>query len=158
ERRRGSRIRGRGVGLRGGGARACAAPARRSRAAGGRARAGRLATGSPGGATASAKGRRVVTNGNGSLATLEGVRITTVLNWSALGGAERRALALAQWLRDEQNASVEFLALTDRDGRAAEAARALGIPWRTVVVDWDGGKRGKAADYARFVAALRKGR
>jgi glycosyltransferase involved in cell wall biosynthesis len=81
-----------------------------------------------------------------------------VLNWSALGGAERRALTLARWLRDDQGANVEFVALTDREGRAADAARALGFPWRRTVVDWDGGKVAKARDYTRVLRALRRGK
>ena len=81
-----------------------------------------------------------------------------VLNWAALGGAERRALTLARWLCDAEGAHVEFLALTDRDGRAVEAARALGIPWRSVVVDWDGGQAAKAADLARFARLARRGK
>ncbi len=89
---------------------------------------------------------------------LDGLRVTMVLNWSALGGAERRALILARWLRDDQGANVDFLALTDREGRAADAARTLGFPWRATVIDWDGGKVGKASDYARFLRALRRGK
>ena len=81
-----------------------------------------------------------------------------VLNWAALGGAERRALALARWLKEEEEANVEVLALTESEGRAVEAARALGLSWRTSVVHWNGGKAAKARDFARFVRALRQGR
>jgi glycosyltransferase involved in cell wall biosynthesis len=83
--------------------------------------------------------------------------VTMVLNWAALGGAERRALTLARWLREAEGAHVEVLALTDRDGRAVEVAHALGIPWRSVVVDWDGGQAAKAADLARFARFARRG-
>ncbi|MBM2821994.1 MAG: glycosyltransferase, partial [Thermoleophilia bacterium] len=89
---------------------------------------------------------------------LRGLRVTMVLNWAALGGAERRAFTLARWLTESRGASVEVLALTDRDGRAVEMARALGIPWRRAVVQWDGGKKAKAQDFTRFVRALRRGR
>jgi glycosyltransferase involved in cell wall biosynthesis len=89
---------------------------------------------------------------------LAGLRVTTVLNWAALGGAERRALRVARWLRDDEGAEVEFLALTDRDGRASEAARSLRFPWRVAVVNWDGGKGAKASESARFVRALRRGK
>ena len=88
----------------------------------------------------------------------QGIRVTIVLNWAALGGAERRALTLARWLRDEEGTSVEFLALTDRDGRAAQAVRDLGMSWRSVVVDWDGTTASKAAESTRFVRALRRGK
>jgi glycosyltransferase involved in cell wall biosynthesis len=86
------------------------------------------------------------------------LRATIVLNWAALGGAERRALMLARWLRDERRAHVEVLALTDRDGRAAASARELGIPWRSSPVAWDGSKRAKALELSRFTTALRRSR
>ena len=89
---------------------------------------------------------------------LAGLRVTVVLNWADLGGAEQNALTVARWLRNDEGADVEFLALTDRPGRAADAVRALGMDWRSVVVDWDGSKRAKAGEFARFVLALRRGK
>ena len=89
---------------------------------------------------------------------LAGLRVTVVLNWADLGGAEQNALTLARSLRDDEGADVEFLALTDRPGRAADAVRALGMDWRSVVVDWDGSKGAKAGDYTRFLLALRRGK
>ena len=62
---------------------------------------------------------------------LAGLRVTVVLNWADLGGAEQNALTLARSLRDDVGADVEFLALTDRPGRAADAVRALGMAWRS---------------------------
>lgn len=89
---------------------------------------------------------------------LAGLRVTLVLNWADLGGAEQNALTVARSLRDDLGADVEFLALTDRPGRAADAVRALGMAWRSVVVNWDGSKGAKAGDYARFLLALRRGK
>lgn len=86
------------------------------------------------------------------------LRATIVLNWAALGGAERRALMLARWLRDERGAEVEVLALTERDGRGAATARELGIPWRASPMTWEGGKTTKAREVARFARDLRAGR
>ena len=74
---------------------------------------------------------------------LAGLRVTVVLNWADLGGAEQNAMTVARSLRDDLGADVEFLALTDRPGRAADAVSALGMAWRSVVVDWDGSKRGQ---------------
>lgn len=93
-----------------------------------------------------------------SEAALRGRHVTLVLNWAALGGAERRALMLARWLRDERGAEVEVLALTERDGRGAATARELGIPWRTSPMTWEGGKALKAWEVARFLRDLRAGR
>ena len=89
---------------------------------------------------------------------LAGLRATVVLNWADLGGAEQNALTVARSLRDDLGADVEFLALTDRQGRAADAVRALGMAWRSVVVNWDGSKRAKADDFTRFLLALRRGK
>lgn len=89
---------------------------------------------------------------------LAGLQVTLVLNWAALGGAEQNALTVARSLRDDEGADVEFLALTDRPGRAADAVRSLGMPWRSVLVDWDGSRGAKAGEFARFVRALRRGR
>ena len=89
---------------------------------------------------------------------LQGVRATVVLNWASLGGAERRALAIAHWLAETKQAEVEVLALTDLDGRAVEAARELGIPWRRAAIEWGGGKSGKARDLGTLARALRAGK
>jgi len=69
---------------------------------------------------------------------LRGKRVTVVLNWAFLGGAERRALEIARRLKDERGAEVDVLALTERDGRAVELARTLGIPWGGLEIAWDG--------------------
>jgi glycosyltransferase involved in cell wall biosynthesis len=89
---------------------------------------------------------------------VQGIRATVVLNWASLGGAERRALTIAHWLADTKQAEVEVLALTDLDGRAVEAARALGIPWRRAAIDWAAGKTGKARDLGKLARALRAGK
>jgi len=85
-------------------------------------------------------------------------RVTIVLNWAELGGAQRRALMLARWLKEEQGAIVEVVALTEKDGRAAEEARSLGIPWRPVPVSWDGSHVAKAQALGRLTRALRRSR
>jgi glycosyltransferase involved in cell wall biosynthesis len=89
---------------------------------------------------------------------LHGLRATFVLNWASLGGAERRALSIASWLAAEKQASVEVLALTELDGRAVEAAREHGIPWRRISIEWGGGKIDKARDVAKLARALRAGK
>jgi glycosyltransferase involved in cell wall biosynthesis len=92
------------------------------------------------------------------LETLRDARATVVLNWASLGGAERRALNLARWLADEHGMRPEVLALTERDGRAVDAARQLGIPWRRIPFEWGTSRAGKARDLARLVRALRAGK
>jgi glycosyltransferase involved in cell wall biosynthesis len=86
------------------------------------------------------------------------VRVTIVLNWASLGGAERRALAIGHWLAEKKAAKVEVLALTHLDGRAVEAARDHGIPWRRISIDWSSGRSAKARELGRLAFALRSGR
>ena len=89
---------------------------------------------------------------------LRGKRVTVVLNWAFLGGAERRALEIARWLKDERGAEVDVLALTERDGRAVELARTLGIPWGGLEIAWDGRTAAKVRELAAFVDAVRERR
>lgn len=90
--------------------------------------------------------------------SFRGLRMTVVLNWASLGGAERRALTIGHWLREGEGAEVEVLALTEEPGRAVELANELGISWRTVPIVWDGGRTGKFKDVARLARALRAGK
>ena len=69
---------------------------------------------------------------------LEGVRISFVLKWSGLGGAERQALVLARHLQSVEGAIVEVQALNDAEGRAATLFREAGIPWRARRGRWRG--------------------
>jgi glycosyltransferase involved in cell wall biosynthesis len=87
-----------------------------------------------------------------------GLRMTFVLNWASLGGAERRALTVGHWLSEREGAEVEVLARTEERGHAIELAGELGIPWRTVSIGWDGGKAAKTKDVARLARALRRGK
>jgi glycosyltransferase involved in cell wall biosynthesis len=89
---------------------------------------------------------------------LRGVRATIVLAWASLGGAERRALTIGQWLRETKDADVEVVALTERDGRAVGAAEQAGIPWRRIGITWNGSRREKMGDLATLARGLRAGR
>jgi glycosyltransferase involved in cell wall biosynthesis len=89
---------------------------------------------------------------------LHGLRATVVLNWASLGGAERRALTIARSLTEMKGAQVEVLALTELDGRAVDAARDVGIPWRRISIDWTGGQTAKMRELAKLARALRSGR
>ena len=145
--------------VRGSGARPRSTATRRPRAARRSPRAWPRASARSRPAAGAASRRRVVTGSNSPTSRpLAGLRVTLVLNWADLGGAEQNALTVARSLRDDLGADVEFLALTDRPGRAADAVRALGMAWRSVVVDWDGSKGAKAGDYTRFLLALRRGK
>jgi len=87
---------------------------------------------------------------------LQGARVVFVLPWAALGGAERSALALARHLRDAEGAEVEVVALTAEEGRAAEVAGSLGLPWLALPVHWAPSRRRKVAELARLVTFLRE--
>jgi glycosyltransferase involved in cell wall biosynthesis len=89
---------------------------------------------------------------------LEGVRISFVLKWSGLGGAERQALVLARHLQSVEGAIVEVRALNDAEGRAATLFREAGIPWRARRGRWRGSAPRTVARLARTAAVLRAGR
>lgn len=85
---------------------------------------------------------------------LAGCRVVVVHGWATFGGAARQSFALARQLAAE-GAAVEVCALTDEDGRAREVARELGIPWRTVTLDWSASRARKARALVRLAARLR---
>jgi glycosyltransferase involved in cell wall biosynthesis len=86
---------------------------------------------------------------------LSGKRLVFVLNWSAMGGAERFALDTATYLRDVHDADVSVCALTATDGRAREEAEQAGIEWRPLPLSWDGALRAKGRTIARAAWHLR---
>lgn len=96
----------------------------------------------------------MTTSGN---PTLDGARIILVVGSLELGGAERQALLLAEYLTQEENARVEFWGLGDREGLVARACEERGIPWRLVPVNWfTSRKSDKARDLAKVTRAFRR--
>jgi glycosyltransferase involved in cell wall biosynthesis len=93
---------------------------------------------------------------NGSLA---GRRIIFVLPSPVLGGAERHAIQLGHGLM-EREAVVEVCALTGKDGEGRQLCERLGIPWRSVPIDWSWreGRLAKARELVHVVAGLRRAR
>lgn len=89
---------------------------------------------------------------------LDGLRVSIVLKWSGLGGAERQALVLARHLRDVEGASVEVRALNDAEGRAVTAFREAGIPWHARRGRWRGSKPRTLVRLARTASVLRRAR
>ena len=89
---------------------------------------------------------------------LAGVRVAIVLKWAGLGGAERQALALARHLQEVEGAVVEVQALNDADGRAAEAFREAGVPWRARRGRWRGSRPRTVARLVRAAVGLRRAR
>lgn len=89
---------------------------------------------------------------------LAGLRVTIVLKWSGLGGAERQALVVARHLRDVEGARVEVQALNDADGRAMDDFREAGIPWRARRGRWRGSAPRSVARLARAAVVLRRAR
>jgi glycosyltransferase involved in cell wall biosynthesis len=90
--------------------------------------------------------------------TLDGARIILVVSSLELGGAERQALLLAEYLTREENARVEFWGLGDLEGVVARACEELGIPWRLFPVNWFTRKSEKARDLTKLTLALRRAR
>jgi glycosyltransferase involved in cell wall biosynthesis len=89
-------------------------------------------------------------------ATLADKKVVFVLAWSVLGGAERSALATAEYLADEEGAAVEVVGLTSEDGRARRMFRALGIPWHAQPTDWHGTRQTKARQLGALAWRLRR--
>ena len=89
------------------------------------------------------------------MSALRGRRGVIVLNWAALGGAERAALALSEYLRDEHGARVEVLALTERTGSARALFLERGFAWHARNLQWHGNRVQKGALLLRLVRELR---
>jgi glycosyltransferase involved in cell wall biosynthesis len=90
--------------------------------------------------------------------TLAGVRVIIVMGDLDMGGAQRQALLLAQYLIDEEKARVEFWGLGVRAGDVAKACDGLGIPWRLVPLDLFARWKDRARELAGLTLALRRAR
>ena len=87
---------------------------------------------------------------------LKGRRIIIVVGTLELGGAERQALRLADYLAKEEKALVEFWAL-GQDGIVAEALAERDIPLRRVPVNWfTNRKLSKLRDLFKLAMAFRQ--
>ena len=84
-----------------------------------------------------------------------GERIAIVLGSLELGGAERQALLLAQYLRDTEKASVEIWGFLS-PGRAAELCDQSGIPWKIVPLSWHKGYIRRFLGLRRLTNTLKK--
>jgi len=89
---------------------------------------------------------------------LDGAKVIIVLAELELGGAERQALLLAEYLRRQQGAQVEVWALSGRPGRVSEICEERGIPWRIVQVPWFVSAREKVRGLMALTWALRHAR
>jgi glycosyltransferase involved in cell wall biosynthesis len=89
--------------------------------------------------------------------TLSGERIIFVFGTLELGGAERQALLLAQYLKEVENAAVEVWGFLG-PGRATELCEQYGIPWRVVPLYWGRWYLRRYMDLLRFAWTLRKSR
>ena len=88
------------------------------------------------------------------MATLRRRRVVFVLAGEVYGGAERGAIDLAAFFREE-GASVAVLALDDRPGRARDVAADCGVTWTSTPVPWSGGQVRKGRSLLRVTRALR---
>lgn len=89
--------------------------------------------------------------------TLEGKRIIIMVADLLLGGSERQALLLSQYLSSEHGARVEFWGLGSAVGVVAQRCEQNGIPWRRISAsEWFLGRVGKLRVLVKVFAALRK--
>jgi glycosyltransferase involved in cell wall biosynthesis len=86
---------------------------------------------------------------------LGNVRVLFVNQVLEMGGAERQALYLARYLKDDIGSEVHFWGL-GRPGLAMERCREWGIPSRVVPVNWRGGMAGFAQGAWGFLAECRR--
>src|SRR5436309_463597 len=93
-----------------------------------------------------------------SLPALEGVRIIIAIGDLELGGAERQALLLAEYLTKHERASVELWGLGTADGLVSKICEQKGIPWRIVPAPWFTSKKDKLRNLVRLTLTLRKAR
>jgi glycosyltransferase involved in cell wall biosynthesis len=89
---------------------------------------------------------------------LEGTRIIIAIGDLELGGAEKQALLLAEYLAQQERAHVELWGLGNKEGRAAEICEEKGIAWRLVPSPWFCSKKDKLRNLIRLTLALRKAR
>src|SRR5205807_10529863 len=91
--------------------------------------------------------------------TLQGKRIIFVVADLVMGGAERQALQLAQKLKHEKGALVQFWGLGNNVGIIPDICESQGIPWRQIpVAPWYRGRMGKVKILVTLVTQLRKAR
>lgn len=89
--------------------------------------------------------------------TLAGVRVVFVLGTLEMGGAERQALYLAEYLAKEKKAQVQVWGMS-LPGLAAKRCDELGIPWRIVPFRWPCRKFTLLKTLPRFALSLRRAR
>jgi glycosyltransferase involved in cell wall biosynthesis len=68
--------------------------------------------------------------------SLRGVRIIIVIGIFDLGGSERQAIHLAQYLRDVTGADVEVWGCDISGGRVVDLCHQYKIPWHTYPMPW----------------------
>jgi glycosyltransferase involved in cell wall biosynthesis len=88
-----------------------------------------------------------------------GRRVVFVLPSAVLGGAERNAIQLAHGLR-QRGAVAEVCGFTAEDGEGRQLCGKLGIPWRSLPVEWSSrdGRLDKARELVRLAMGLRRTR
>ncbi len=90
---------------------------------------------------------------------LHGVRVLVVLPSLGLGGAERQAVVLAQWLAAREGASVRIAVLGDITEPLAETCDRAGIPWEKFPLRHKHrGRLAQVGDLWRFSALQRRRR
>jgi glycosyltransferase involved in cell wall biosynthesis len=86
--------------------------------------------------------------------SLQGVRIVFVLEMLELGGAERQALLLARYLKNEVGADVRVVGFNS-PGRAARLCEQYGIEWSIIPVSIQTGRRKRYRAPFVFARGLR---
>ncbi len=88
--------------------------------------------------------------------SLEQKRIIIMLSELHMGGAERQALMLAEYLVKERGSLVQIWGLQGRPGRVAEECDRLGIPWRIFPLRWFRGRYVRKISLLHLTLALRR--
>ena len=86
---------------------------------------------------------------------LKGRRILILLGSLELGGTERQAVYLAQWLKTELRADVQVWGFSS-PGKAAEICSQEGIPWRSLSRPWWSGKIQKITSLVDLARKIRR--
>ena len=88
------------------------------------------------------------------------MRIIIVIGVLDLGGSERQALTLAQYLRNVTEADVEICGCDPGQGRVAQLCDELGIPWRLISLPWkrEWGRVRRTVALIKFARDLRRAR
>lgn len=89
---------------------------------------------------------------------LQGKRVIFVLGEFTLGGAERQSLLLARLLRQRAGAHVEVWSVRGQTGRVSQLCDELGLPWKTLPLEWKPSRPALLRDLARLTLALRGAR